>query len=130
MSGKIKARTESQIDEFIEDLENEDDEIKSTTEETKEFYIKTLVYLKEIGMSLNIFEICSISKRNEFIPQKGFSQSSHWVFKIMINENIEQSIRYPVVDIKIDYLNEEMRDKRYEEILNSLKEVGVRIIEV
>lgn len=130
MSGKIKARTESQIDEFIEDLENEDNEIKSTPEETKEHYIKTLVYLKEIGMSLNIFEICSISKRSEFVPQKGFSQSSHWVFKIVINENIEQSIRYPVVDIKIEYLNEEMRDRRYDEILISLEEIGVRIIEV
>lgn len=118
----VKVR-ESQIDDprmqdAIEGRDIEDKEVK---------FVKPMVRLKE-GVVMSLFEISNIEKDCRF-EESQWGGGCRWEYGIVINKNIEKSQRYPRTNLELWYQSEEVRDKRYDEILTALSEVGVNFID-
>lgn len=117
----VKVR-ESQIDNpsLQSKIEGKDDE-----QDVK--FVKPMLRLKE-GLTMSLFEISSIEKDMRFAESK-WGGGCRWEYGIVINKGIEKTQRYPRTDLSFWYLTEEVRDKRYDEILTALSEVGVEFID-
>lgn len=117
----VKVR-ESQIDNpsLQSKIEGKEDE-----QDVK--FVKLMLRLKE-GLTMSLFEISSIEKDMRFAESK-WGGGCRWEYGIVINKGIEKTQRYPRTDLSFWYLTEEVRDKRYNEILTALLEVGVEFID-
>lgn len=113
------------------DLDEDDDENPSDNsgesdgdEEVK--YIKSVIYLKDFGLTLSLFDINTIETDIRFVEKP----KARWQYGITINKGMDKSMRFPIVDKSVWFEKEEVRDKRYSEIMKKLEEVGFNVIQV
>ena len=88
--------------------------------------IRTVIYLEDFNTTLSIWAIESIEKKSRFVE----TPHPRWQFGIVINADIEQSIRFPKVDVGAWYEKEEFRDKKYDQLLSKLERCGFRILQM
>lgn len=113
-------------------VEDDDDEnmFEENEEEKKRIY-KIMIHLPEVGLSINIFGIESIEKVFQVVESNyGNEDVTKCQYGIVINKDIEPSIRFPKNDIYLWFNSEEVRDKRYDKIIEFLSENGIKFIVV
>lgn len=111
----------------IDDEENKHQRLgnkQSTDDEEVEEKIRTMIRLDDFNTTLSIWAIESIEKKSRFIEKP----NPRWQFGIVINAGIEQSARFPKVDIDAWYEREEIRDQKYELLLAKLETYGFKIL--
>lgn len=113
--------------DFQDTLNEEDSPVLSRKDdEEDEKVFRRMIRLKDFDVVIPLFGIESIEKKNRFIEKP----TSRWQFGIVINGGIETSMRCPKVDICSWYETEELRDKRYEELMIQLSELGIKVITI
>ena len=95
-------------------------------DEEDEKVFRRMIRLKDFDAVIPLFGIESIEKKNRFIEKP----TARWQFGIVINGGIETSMRCPKVDICAWYETEELRDKRYEELMIQLDGLGIKVITI
>jgi len=111
-----------------EDFNDEEDE--SLAEDAKKSeeirYISSVINFEDVGIFMSLYGIESLEKDVKFVEKP----TAHWEYGIVINKGMEQSIRFPKVDVGVWFIKEEIRDKRWSSMLKRLEEEGFKIIEV
>lgn len=119
---------ETLIDKSLEQKPNAT--IKSRDDETdddEEQVRKYVVHFPDFGITMSLFGIESIDKDMRFVDNLNHPR---WQYGITINKGIEPSQRFPIVDKSVWFEKEEVRDKRYDDIITSLVELGFKVITV
>lgn len=88
--------------------------------------IRTMINLIDFGITISVFSIASVDKKERFIE----TPTPRWQFGIVINDAMEPSSRYPRTNIESWYEKEETRDERYNDIIYSLEEFGFKVIDI
>lgn len=104
-------------------VKSRDDEDSDDEDQVKKF----VVHFPDFGITISLFGIESIDKDMRFVENQCHPR---WQYGITINKGIEPSMRFPVVDKSIWFEKEEVRDKRYNDIINTLAELGFKVISV
>lgn len=112
------------FDKYKPKKKQRDKQKKDDEEDEKVF--RRMIRLKDFDAIIPLFGIESIEKKNRFIEKP----TARWQFGIVINGGIETSMRCPKVDICAWYETEELRDKRYEELIIQLGELGIKVITI
>lgn len=114
--------------DFDDSLDDDDSPMVSrvANEDDEERKIKTMIRLKDFDTTLSIWDIESIDKVSRFVE----TPRPRWQFGIVINANIEPSMRFPKTDVAAWYEKEELRNSKYERLLVLLEEYGFKILEV
>lgn len=87
---------------------------------------RLMLRLDDFDATISLFGIECIEKKMRFVEKP----KARWQYGIAINGGIEPSQRYPKTDLYAWYEKEELRDKRYEYLLERLSEKGIKIIEL
>lgn len=104
-------------------VKNRDDEDGDNEDQVKKF----VVHFHDFGITMSLFGIESIDKDMRFVENQCHPR---WQYGITINKGIEPSVRFPIVDKTIWFEKEEVRDKRYNDIINTLANLGFKVISV
>lgn len=112
----------------------EDDEpnvsYNNTDDEKEENYIKSMISFPEEGINISLFGIETIEKDFRIKESNYGGENVIFEYGIVINKDMEPSMRYPRVNISVWFESEEVRDQRYDNMMTKLKNVGFKIIEV
>lgn len=103
---------------YSRDSDDKDDE--------KEKPWRLMLRLDDFDATISLFGIECIEKKMRFVEKP----KARWQYGIAINGGIEPSQRYPKTDLYAWYEKEELRDKRYEYLLERLSEKGIKILEL
>lgn len=94
---------------------------KKSDDEDDEKLVRYMIRLDDFDATISLFGIECIEKKMRFVE----TPKPRWQFGIAINGGMEPSMRYPKTDLYAWYEKEEVRDRRYEEILTRLNEYGI-----
>lgn len=112
----------------------EDDEpnvsYNNTDDEKEENYIKSMISFPEEGINISLFGIETIEKDFRIKESNYGGENVIFEYGIVINKDMEPSMRYPRVNISVWFESEEVRDQRYDNMMTKLKSIGFKIIEV
>ncbi len=119
---------ETLIDQSLESkpnaiIKSRDDEDGDEEDKVKKY----VVYFPDFGLTISLFGIESIEKDMRFVESM---KSPRWQYGITINRGMNPSERYPVTDKSVWFEKEEVRDKRYDDMMNTLAELGFKVISV
>lgn len=92
-------------------------------------YIKSMISFPE-GMNISLYSIETIEKDFRVKESNYGSEKVIIEYGIVINKDMEPSMRYPRVDVEIWFESEEVRDQRYDNMLTELKQAGFKFIDV
>lgn len=133
---KTFKKPKSKKPSFDEDNEMEDDEEdsdgnffgkkKSDDDSDEKQVVKTVVHFEDFGLVISIWDLASITKDIRFVEKP----KAHWQYGITINKDMEVSMRYPIVDKSLWFEDEYTRDKRYDNIMKKLDELGFKVISI
>lgn len=121
---KKRSKGKPLFEPFYDDEEDLDDEEDEEKVEPEFKYLRTIVNFEDVGISMSLFGIESIEKDMRFLDKP----KAHWEFGIVINKGVPQSMRFPKVDVEVWFNTEEVRDKRWDSIIETLKSEGVKVI--
>lgn len=132
-SGKvIKVKNATQRKEIVSDDEPLDDEffdIDDRKDDEDLDIVRTMLYIPELGFSISLFGIETIDKSFRVYESINGTGDVKPQYGIILNKDIEKSIRYPRTNIEFWFDDEKVRDKRYSKIISRLKDAGYRFIE-
>lgn len=116
-------------DARAEKQEQEETGVNKNTSEVKEQsrLRKTMLYFKEIGLLMSAYELYSVEKIMEWNDNPyhpGFR------YGIAINKGIQPGQFVNKVDIEIWYEKEEVRNKKWDRLVEILIAEGIQTIEV
>lgn len=97
--------------------------------EENEGYIRKMIELPE-GIVISIYDIETIEKTFRIKESNYGNDGVIPQYGIIINKDMEPSIRYPRVNIEIWFNSEEIRDQRFTNIVTTLKNAGYKFIKV
>jgi hypothetical protein len=97
---------------------------KSDDDSDEKQVVKTVVHFEDFGLVISIWDLASITKDIRFVEKP----KAHWQYGITINKDMEVSMRYPIVDKSLWFEDEYTRDKRYDNIMKKLDELGFKVI--
>lgn len=102
----------------------------NNTDNNQEKYIRSMISFPEEGINISLFGIETIEKDFR-IKESNYGGDNVTVqYGIVINKGMEPSIRYPRVNIDIWFDSEEVRDRRYQNMITKLKKEGFKFIEI
>lgn len=110
--------------EFDDDKDDDEDDEKDEEEEVR--YSKSMIHLEDFGIAMSLFGIESIEKDIKFVDKP----KAHWEYGIIINKGMEMSMRFPRTDVAVWFFKEEVRDKRWDNIIEILKQNGTNVIDI
>ena len=111
-----KTRREIFLDDLTSDKKTDDDEEGDKA-------LRLMIRLDDFNATISAFGIECIEKVSRFKD----TPRPRWQYGISINGGVEPSVRYPKTDLYAWYEKESYRDKRYNELLASLNEYGVKV---
>lgn len=117
-----KTKGESDFDDTLDDEDKPMVDRSSDDDDGK--IVRTMIRLEDFDATLSIWSIESIEKKSRFME----TPRPRWQFGIVINSGIEPSIRFPKVNIGAWYEKEELRDRKYDELLARLETYGFKIL--
>lgn len=103
-------------------LENDDEDEGEAGNE----YFKKMIQLPDFGILISLSGIESIEKDTRFIDKP----KAHWEYGIIINKGISSSKFIPKTDIEVWFYKEEVRDQRWESIIETLRKNSTNVIDV
>lgn len=99
---------------------------KNNNEEDQGRLFKTVIHFAEEGVLISAFDLHTIEKDTRFVEKP----KAHWEFGITINKGMEQSQFVKKTDISMWYNSEEVRDEKYDRMIEILESEGLNVIEV
>lgn len=87
---------------------------------------KTVINFSEEGIVISAYDLHTIEKDMRFVEHP----KAHFEFGIIINKGLEPGQFVKKADIAMWYMTEEVRDEKYERLLQLLKSEGLSIIQV
>jgi hypothetical protein len=92
-------------------------------------YVKSMISFPE-GVNISLYSIETIEKDFRVKESNYGGEKVIIEYGIVINKDMEPSMRYPRVDVEIWFESEEVRDQRYDNMLTKLKQSGFKFIDV
>lgn len=108
-------------DEFFDVDDRKDDEDLDI--------VRTMLHIPELGFSISLFGIETIDKSFRVYESINGTGDIKPQYGIILNKDMEKSMRYPRTNIEFWFDDEKVRDKRYSKIISRLKEAGYRFME-
>ena len=102
------------VKEGDESQENDEEKVK-----------KFVVSFPDFGITISLFDIQTLDKDMRFVENQNHPR---WQYGIIINKGITPSQRLPVTNKEMWFEKEEVRDERYDNILEQLKQIGFKVI--
>lgn len=132
-SGKaVKVKNTTQRKENVSDDEPLNDvffEVDNKKDDEDLDIVRTMLHIPELGFSISLFGIETIDKSFRVYESINGTGDVKPQYGIILNKDMEKSMRYPRTNVEFWFDNEEVRDKRYDKIISRLKDVGYRFIE-
>lgn len=116
---------------LIGDIDEEEDDDKTFSDESEEDdekkrLSKTMIIFKEEGLMISSWDLHTMEKDIRFVEKP----KAHWEFGIAINKGLSTGQFINKTDIFFWYQKEEVRDEKFEKILETLKIEGLNVIEI
>lgn len=115
---------------LIGGIDEEDDDTSSDFSESdddeKKRLSKTMINFKEEGIMISSWDLHTIEKDIRFVEKP----KAHWEYGIAINKGLNPSQFINKTDIFFWYQKEDVRDEKFEKILEILKIEGLNVIEI
>lgn len=129
---KVQRNQTSKNDDWLDDDEpNEDNDRYNNDDIDKEKrYIKSMISFPQEGINISLFGIETIEKDFRIKESNYGGENVTVQYGIVINKDMEPSMRYPRVNVDVWFDSEEVRDQRYENMLTKLKQAGFKFINV
>lgn len=130
---KVQHNQMSKNDDWLDDDEDmEDNSPRYNVEESdkEERYIKSMISFPQEGINISLFGIETIEKDFRIKESNYGGENVTVQYGIVINKDMESSMRYPRVNVDVWFDSEEVRDQRYENMLTKLKQAGFKFIDV
>ena len=131
-SGKaVKVKNTTQRKENVSDDEPLNDvffEVDNKKDDEDLDIVRTMLHIPELGFSISLFGIETIDKSFRVYESINGTGDVKPQYGIILNKDMEKSMRYPRTNVEFWFDNEEVRDKRYDKIISRLKDVGYRFI--
>nr|DAM87908.1 MAG TPA: hypothetical protein [Caudoviricetes sp.] len=132
-SGKaVKVKNTTQRKENVSDDELLNDvffEVDNKKDDEDLDIVRTMLHIPELGFSISLFGIETIDKSFRVYESINGTGDVKPQYGIILNKDMEKSMRYPRTNVEFWFDNEKVRDKRYDKIISRLKDVGYRFIE-
>lgn len=132
-SGKaVKVKNTTQRKEKVSDDEPLNDvffEVDNKKDDEDLDIVRTMLHIPELGFSISLFGIETIDKSFRVYESINGTGDVKPQYGIILNKDMEKSMRYPRTNVEFWFDNEKVRDKRYDKIISRLKDVGYRFIE-
>lgn len=132
-SGKaVKVKNTTQRKENVSDDEPLNDvffEVDNKKDDEDLDIVRTMLHIPELGFSISLFGIETIDKSFRVYESINGTGAVKPQYGIILNKDMEKSMRYPRTNVEFWFDNEKVRDKRYDKIISRLKDVGYRFIE-
>jgi hypothetical protein len=110
--------TSKKSKEWDEDDEEEDDE----TQRLK----KTMIDFQEEGIIISSWDLHTIEKDMRFVEKP----KAHWEFGITLNKGLTPNQFITKTDLSLWYNTEEVRDNKWDKLVEILKIEGLNVIEI
>lgn len=102
-----------------------------TDEGQEEGYIvRNMLHIPELGFSINLSGIETIDKSFRVFESVNGTGEVKPQFGIVLNKDMEKSMRYPRTNVEFWFNSEEVRDDRYKRIIQRLSCAGYKFWEV
>ena len=132
-SGKVvKVSNTTQRKETVSDDEPLNDELFDVDDRKDDEgldIVRTMLHIPELGFSISLFGIETIDKSFRVYESINGTGDIKPQYGIILNKDMEKSMRYPRTNIEFWFDDEKVRDKRYSKIISRLKEAGYRFME-
>ena len=132
-SGKaIKVKNSTQRKEIVSDdepMNNEFFDIDDRKNDEDLNIVRTMLHIPELGFSISLFGIETIDKSFRVYESINGTGDVKPQYGIILNKDMEKSMRYPRTNIEFWFDDEKVRDKRYNNIMSRLKDAGYKFIE-
>ena len=133
-SGKaIKVKNTTQRKETVsnddEPLNGEFFDIDDRKDDEDLDIVRTMLHIPELGFSISLFGIETIDKSFRVYESINGTGDVKPQYGIILNKDMEKSMRYPRTNIDFWYDDEKVRDKCYNKIISRLKDAGYRFME-
>ena len=132
-SGKaIKVKNSTQRKEIVSDdepMNNELFDIDDRKNDEDLNIVRTMLHIPELGFSISLFGIETIDKSFRVYESINGTGDVKPQYGIILNKDMEKSMRYPRTNIEFWFDDEKVRDKRYNNIMSRLKDAGYKFIE-
>ena len=117
-SKKSKEWDDEEDDDFADEAEEEDDEPKRLK--------KTMITFQDEGVSISAWDLHTIEKDTRFVEKP----KAHWEFGITINKGLTPNQYIAKTDLSMWYITEEVRDLKWDKLMELLKLEGLSVIEI
>ena len=87
-----------------------------------------MLNIPECDFSISLFGIETIEKSFKIIDSNWGGDNVKAQYGIVINKDMEPSIRYPRTNIEFWWDKEEIRDQRYKKIMSQLEKAGYKFV--
>jgi len=113
-----------------EEQEERIDHIPSGIGEDEEEHkaIRLMFHIPEVGFSISLFGIETIDKSFRVYESTNGTGEVKPQWGIIINKDMEPTLRYPRTNVDFWFDTEEVRDKRYDEIIEGLIQAGYKFL--
>lgn len=133
-SGKaIKVKNTTQRKETVSDddepLNGEFFDVDDRKDDEDLDIVRTMLHIPELGFSISLFGIETIDKSFRVYESINGTGDVKPQYGIILNKDMEKSMRYPRTNIEFWFDDEKVRDKRYSKIISRLKDAGYRFME-
>lgn len=121
---KMKTTTKKAKD--FDDEEDDDDFGEEPEEDEPKRLKKTMINFREEGIVISAYDLNCIEKDMRFVEKP----TAHWEFGITINKGLNPGQFINKTDLSMWYIKEEVRDRKWEKLMELLKLEGLNVIEV
>lgn len=133
-SGKaIKVKNTTQRKETVSDddepLNGEFFDVDDKKDDEDLDIVRTMLHIPELGFSISLFGIETIDKSFRVYESINGTGDVKPQYGIILNKDMEKSMRYPRTNIDFWFDDEKVRDKCYNKIISRLKDAGYRFME-
>lgn len=133
-SGKVvKVKNTTQRKETVSDddepLNDEFFDVDDRKDDKDLDIVRTMLHIPELGFSISLFGIETIDKSFRVYESINGTGDIKPQYGIILNKDMEKSMRYPRTNIEFWFDDEKVRDKRYNKIISRLKDAGYRFME-
>ena len=133
-SGKaVKVKNTTQRKETVSDddepLNDEFFDVDDRKDDEDLDIVRTMLHIPELGFSISLFGIETIDKSFRVYESINGTGDIKPQYGIILNKDMEKSMRYPRTNIEFWFDDEKVRDKRYNKIISRLKDAGYRFME-
>ena len=110
----------------FDDEEDDDDFGEEPDEDEPKRLKKTMINFGEEGIVISAYDLNCIEKDMRFVEKP----KAHWEFGITINKGLTPNQYITKTDLSMWYNTEEVRDNKWDKLMELLKIEGLNVIEI